>query len=119
MLKNEKIITLDTVYDENTKLFHQGLRMITVTCIELDEESLELIYHWDDDLDEINLRLTVKKTDVVPSLTPANFGAFLIENEIQDQFGLKFDGLALDFGGKLYLTGEVKKTPFCRYAVSE
>ncbi len=51
----------------------------------------------------------------MPSISPVYFAAFLIENEIEDQFGIKFDGLVLDFGGTLYLEEEVMRTPFCKY----
>ena len=40
------------------------------------------------------------------------FAAFLVENEIQDQFGLHFDGLALDYDEGLYLEEEAGRTPF-------
>ena len=36
----------------------------------------------------------------------------LIENETQDQFGVRFDGLPLDYQGGMYLEGEVTRAPF-------
>jgi hypothetical protein len=42
-----------------------------------------------------------------------------VENEIQDFFGLRFKGLAIDFNRTLYLDEEIKTTPLCRYTVTQ
>jgi ech hydrogenase subunit D len=79
---------------------------------------MELLYHFDKDLKDRHLRMKIAKGASVPSISPVYFAAFLIENEIEDQFGVKFDGLVLDFGGTLYLEEEVMRTPFCKYGVT-
>jgi ech hydrogenase subunit D len=66
-----------------------------------------------------HLRLTVPKDAPVPSISPVYFAAFLVENEIQDLFGIRFQGLAIDYDRTLYLEAEVKKTPFCKYVVTQ
>jgi hypothetical protein len=45
------------------------------------------------------------------------FAALLVENEIQDFFGIAFEGLAVDFKGMLYLEEEAIKTPYCRFSL--
>jgi ech hydrogenase subunit D len=110
-------VTLETVVAEVTKIKAEGCRLITMTCVDIDEEHVELLYHFDKDLKDSHLRMTVAKKVPVPSISPVYFAAFLIENEIEDQFGIKFDGLVLDFGGTLYLEEEVMRTPFCKYGV--
>ena len=47
------------------------------------------------------------------------FGAFLVENEIRDQFAVTFDGLVLDYQGKLYneTAQTAASSPFCKYHV--
>ncbi|MDR2743673.1 MAG: NADH-quinone oxidoreductase subunit C, partial [Desulfovibrio sp.] len=40
------------------------------------------------------------------------FCALLIENETQDQFGVRFEGLPLDYQGAMYLEGEVARGPY-------
>jgi hypothetical protein len=37
-----------------------------------------------------------------------------VENEIQDQFGIKFDDLTLDYGGPLLLSRDAPRTPMLR-----
>jgi len=110
-------VTPETVVAEVAKIKVDGYRLITMSCVDLDEEKVDLLYHFDKDLKEKHLRMTVAKKAPVPSISPVYFAAFLIENEIEDQFGLKFDGLVLDFGGTLYLEEEVMRTPFCKYGV--
>jgi ech hydrogenase subunit D len=39
---------------------------------------------------------------VVPSISATYLAAFAYENELQDLFGMKVEGLVLDFKGKFY-----------------
>lgn len=96
-----------------------GYRFVTMTCVEIDENTLEIFYHFDKDLELVNFKTTVEKDKNMPSISEEFFAAFLVENEIVDHFGLKFDGLVLDFGGTLYLddSDDVQRTPFCKYGV--
>lgn len=104
---------------EVTKLKADGYRLVTLTSVEIDAENMEILYHFDKNLVLKNLRLTVKKGGSVPSISGPLFTAFLVENEIRDQFGITFDGLVLDYQGKLL--NEVVQTaatsPFCRMQV--
>lgn len=79
-------------------LKNAGQRLLTMTSVDLGE-SFDLLYHFDLDLRMTHLRLTVPKGESVPSISGIYFAALVIENEIQDLFGIKFEGLALDFGG--------------------
>jgi hypothetical protein len=45
------------------------------------------------------------------------FAAFLVENEIQDLFGIRFSGLAIDYQRTLYGEESTRITPFCKYTV--
>jgi len=101
------------------KMKTEGYRFVTITCNELDENNMDLIYHFDKDLDLIHFRCQVEKNSHVPSISPLYFASFLVENEINDQFGLIFDNLVLDFGGSLLLENEVRTTPFCKYGIKE
>lgn len=119
MLENTKAITVETLVGEVARLKAEGYRMVTLTCVEQDESSLEVLYHFDRDLELNHLRLTVARETIVPSISSLFFAAFLVENEIQDLFGLRFHGLALDYQGSLYLDEEVGKAPFCRFKAPE
>ena len=99
-------------------LKNAGQRLLTMTSVDLGE-SFDLLYHFDLDLRMTHLRLTVPKGEAVPSISGIYFAALVIENEIQDLFGIKFERLALDFGGNFYLEEEVKKYPFCKVTVGK
>ena len=38
--------------------------------------------------------------------------AVLVENEIQDQFGIAFDDIAVDYNRRFYLDSDVQTVPF-------
>ncbi|MEJ5364891.1 MAG: NADH-quinone oxidoreductase subunit C [Desulfosoma sp.] len=94
-----------------------GYRFVTMTCVAVDEHMLDVLYHFDKDMELEHLRLRIPKDSCVPSITPVFFAAFLVENEIQDLFGLRFCGLAIDYKHSLYLDEAAPKAPFCKGAV--
>jgi ech hydrogenase subunit D len=102
---------------EVAKLKIEGYRFVTLSCTEIDASCIDVLYHFDKDLGLKHLRLTALKTEPLPSISPVYFAALLIENEIQDLFGLKFQGLVVDFQGMLYLEEEALKTPFCKFSI--
>jgi len=114
-------VTKQTLVTEVDTLKAQGYRFVTITCLELDKETLEFLYHFDKELDLKHLRLQSLKNASMPSISPSFFAAFLVENEIMDLFGTTFDNLVLDFGGSLYLDedDDIKATPFCKYGINQ
>lgn len=114
-------ITKESLLREFETLKSAGWRFVTITCLEIDQDTLEIIYHFDKDLELANYRMQMPKTETLPSLSPVYFSAFLVENEIIDLYGVTFDGLVLDFGGTLYHDDkemdDVTSTPFCKYSV--
>jgi ech hydrogenase subunit D len=81
-----------------------GWRLVQVCCTSKPDH-FEVTYSFDKDYVLKNLQIEVLRTDAkIPSLTSHYFCAFTYENELQDLFGLKVEGLALDFGGKFYRT---------------
>lgn len=109
---------MDALSKEIEQIKSAGYRFVTITCVEIDQDSVELLYHFDKDLELVHFKLSALKNKPVQSISPIFFAAFLVENEIIDQFGLKFKDLELDFGGTLYLDDdEVSSTPHCRYGV--
>ncbi len=91
----------------------KGCRFVTITCVGADQRGAELLYHFDRELALSHLRLTVAG-DEVPSICGIYSAAFLVENEIQDQFGLRFNGLVPDYRRTLFLAGEDSPPPFRR-----
>ena len=112
-------VSLDDVIEKVAKKKVDGYRFVTMSCAELDENTIDILYHLDKDLKLINFRLTVARNAAVPSISPVYFAAFLVENEMQDLFDIRFTGLAIDYERTLYLEEEVKITPFCKYSLAE
>ena len=119
-MKGEVVcVSTDTVVGECAKAKAEGYRFVTMSCVELDETAVDILYHFDRNLQLKHLRLTMPKGTPVPSISSVYLASFLIENEIQDLFGVHFQGLAVDYRGTLYLDEEAKVTPFCKYVVNE
>ena len=91
----------------------KGCRFVTITCVAADNGGAELLYHFDRELRLTHLRLAVAG-DEVPSISGIYSAAYLVENEIQDHFGLRFAGLVPDYQRTLFLQGEESPPPFRR-----
>ena len=118
MLQEVVPASLDTLIGEAAKIKVESYRFVTITCVELSENKFDLLYHFDRDFQLKHMRLIVAGEQCVPSITPVYFAAFLVENEIQDLFGIHFDRLAIDYERSLYLDPEVQVAPFCKFTVA-
>ncbi|MGA2447767.1 MAG: NADH-quinone oxidoreductase subunit C [Polyangiaceae bacterium] len=106
------VLSLEGVVAHAQLVKDRGLRLVAMTAVERDERSVDVLYHFGRDLVLEHSRLTVAKGATVPSISGVFFAALLVENEIQDQFGLTFDGLVLDYHRTLLLDGDVTEVPF-------
>jgi ech hydrogenase subunit D len=116
---NGDVITigLDQVVGACAQKKAEGYRFVTMTCTALDPDTVDILYHFDKSYRFEHLRLTVTRHTLLPSISDVYFAAFLVENELQDLFGMRFRGLALDYNQTLYLDQEVATAPFCKYTV--
>lgn len=119
MIANIRTVRPEDIRAEAERMKQAGWRLVTMTCTELDAESVDLIYHFDKDLASEHLRMSHPKAKPVPSISGVYFAAVLVENEIQGHFGLCFEGLVVDYGQTLLLDQEARRTPFCTYNVAE
>jgi len=117
MLEDLLPIGIDNLLRETAALKIAGYRLVTLTCTALDENHCDILYHFDRGLALKHLRLEIASETVVPSISPLYFAAFLVENEIQDLFGIRFSGLAIDYERTLYGDEKTRITPFCKYTV--
>lgn len=88
-------------------------RFITMTCVDLIDQ-FDLIYSFDINDEMIHYRVKAEKDRPFPSVTGVYTCAFPVENEIQDQFGLRFDGLHPDYDGHFILSRDAPVTPMLR-----
>ena len=85
-------VAIERLIPETTRLKNEGYRFVTLTCCRLPEEGWQIIYTFDRDYEMVHLSLNIPRGQEVPSLSPVYWAAFLVENEIQDLFGLRFQG---------------------------
>nr|WP_243545268.1 NADH-quinone oxidoreductase subunit C [Pseudodesulfovibrio tunisiensis] len=111
MISNVTEVTVDAIVNEVMKMKNDGYRLVTFSTYAVGEKELGIMYHFDKDLDEAHLRLVVDKEKPIPSVSGVYFCAMLVENEIQDQWNVKFDGLVVDFNRTLLLDSEVTTVP--------
>lgn len=110
MLTNIIKAKKDQIVDEVKKLHNQGYRFIALTC-EKEGDDYEFVYHFDLNYEITNLKILVKPGSTVKSISSVYLASFLIENEIQDLYGLTFEGLSINYGGNLLLLPDGPKTP--------
>ncbi|WP_010251143.1 NADH-quinone oxidoreductase subunit C [Acetivibrio cellulolyticus] len=102
-------VTVDKLVSTVKNFSTQGYRLVQISCTKLNE-NLEINYSFDKDYEFVYLKLNVPMNAELPSVSEVYWSAMLYENEIHDLFGLKINGMAIDFKGNLYKT--TVKTPF-------
>jgi len=113
----DNLIKVDksTIVGEGKKLLDAGAKFVTAVCNDLDTE-LEVTYFFSSNrgTEMKGLRLAVPKDEVVPSLSGNTLSVVLIENELQELFGLKVDGIAINYGGHMMLAHDSPTTPMLK-----
>jgi ech hydrogenase subunit D len=110
MLAELKTIEPHSVVNEVAVLLREGYRFVTMTCIDAGD-TYEVTYHFDRQYQMRHLRLSLPKGASLPSVSGVCFAAALIENEIQDMFGIVVVGLAIDYKGRFLLAEDAPQTP--------
>ncbi|MGA2026012.1 MAG: NADH-quinone oxidoreductase subunit C [Syntrophobacteraceae bacterium] len=100
---------------EGKKLLDAGAKFVTAVCNDLDAQ-MEVTYFFSSDrgTEMTGLRCTVAKDEEVPSLSGETLSVVLIENELQELFGLKVKGIAIDYGGHMLLAHDSPATPMLK-----
>jgi ech hydrogenase subunit D len=111
MTETEKIITIELhdLLAKVSELKQGGWRLVQIGCALL--EGFQLDYSFGRDYDFINLRINIPSLDIeIPSVSTLYRSAFIYENEMHDLFGVKVNGISIDYRGNFYQTAV--KTPF-------
>ena len=119
MKEETTLATKETIVEDVARKKADGWRLVSMTCVDLDETTADILYHFDKDLHLSHIRMTIAKAETVPSISSVYFAAMLSENEMQDHFGLSFTDLAVDFNQAFFLDEEVRHAPYLRYSVAE
>ncbi|MEG6614257.1 NADH-quinone oxidoreductase subunit C [Pseudoclostridium thermosuccinogenes] len=114
MMENIVEIPKEQLIGTVQKMMSEGYRFVTATCVDNGNETLDVIYHFDKEYELINCRLTVGKDEEIPSISKIYFGAFLVENEMKELFGLKITDIVIDYGGHLLLSDDELDAPMAK-----
>jgi ech hydrogenase subunit D len=82
----------------------RNLRFVTATCLDMGE-TFDIYYHFADGGVKLeNLLVTIPREAELPSITGSYLGAFLVENEMKELFGVNVVDIAIDYNGRLFMT---------------
>lgn len=114
-MENLRETTKNAIVNEGKKLLDSGAKFVTAVCNDLGEK-LEVTYFFSsgNGVQMTGLRYAVGKDEEVPSLTGITLATVLIENEMQEMFGLKVKGLAIDYGGHMLLAHDSPTLPMLK-----
>lgn len=104
-------VTSENVVNEVMRMKSNGYRFVTMSSAPVHDGFMDIIYHFDKNLELKNLRLSIKEGEAIPSVSGVYFCAMLAENELQDLAGLRFEGLVLDYNRTLLHASEVTTVP--------
>ncbi len=113
VINNVTDVALEKLVDKVSSFLKDGYRFATITCVDAGDD-FELFYHFDKDHELFNLRTSLPKSKSLPSITGICFAAILMENELKDFFGIKVDGLVVDFEGRMILSEGAPDAPMCK-----
>ncbi len=117
MIENIKEITKDQLLGEAQNMMYQGYRLVTATCVDLGNNNLDVLYHFDKELKLQNYRITIAKGEEIPSISGIYLCAILVENEMKELFGLNVTNMAIDYGGHMLLSDDDLKNPMSRQQI--
>jgi NADH:ubiquinone oxidoreductase subunit C len=81
----------------------RNLRFVTATCLDMGA-TFDIYYHFADGVKLDNLLVTIPRDAELPSITASYLGAFLVENEMKELFGINVVDIGIDYNGRLFMT---------------
>jgi ech hydrogenase subunit D len=118
MIENISDLPVELLLGEVQKLQYENYRFVTATCIDNNDGSSDIIYHFDKDLQLKNYRVKVVKDAEIPSISKIYFCALLVENEIKELFGMNITNIAIDYGGHMLLSDGAPDMPMARQQIT-
>ena len=113
MMKINEVLTLENQLEKIGALLNHGYRFVTMTVVDKGEE-FDIFYHFDLEYELHTCKLELKKGVSLPSISKVCFAAVVVENEIQDLFGITVTDLVIDYEKHFILAPDAPAQPFCR-----
>ncbi|MBQ0105384.1 MAG: NADH-quinone oxidoreductase subunit C [Armatimonadetes bacterium] len=111
MIENLKETDILGLKKEVAELKNRKYRFVTCSCADNRDGSFDLFYHFDKEYKLVTLKIKVTQEDIIPSVSDLYFCAFLVENEMNELYGLKIEDIVIDYGGKMYMTADSAESP--------
>lgn len=111
MIQDVQTITSESVISEVMRMKNEGYRFVTMSSSPAENETMDILYHFDKELKLVHLRMNIDPKDKIPSVSGVYFCALLAENELQELAGLTFDGLVLDYNRTMLRDSEFTCVP--------
>ncbi len=105
MVEEQEIIEIKTsdLLEKVTAVEADGYRLVQICCTRTDKLTVDYTFDDTKKYKFLGYRLELPLENAeLPSISGIYFAAFIYENELHDLFGIKIDGIAVDFGGKFY-----------------
>jgi len=113
MMTVQENLTLENQQERIGALLLRGYRFVTMTVVDVGE-AFDIYYHFDLDYEMTVYKLALPKGTELPSISGICFAAVIVENEIQDLFGIKVVNLAIEYERHFLLAPDAPAAPFCR-----
>ncbi len=81
-------------------------------CSVYKDGKYEISYSFAQEYELENIRVTIEKETLLPSISRIYSSAFLYENEMRELFGVNIEYMRVDYHNKLYQINE--ETPFLK-----
>ncbi len=118
MIENLNEISKDQLLEAVQNMMYDDYRFVTATCVDTGDNNLDVIYHFDKDLELRNYRIKLKRGDEVPSISKIFFCALLVENEMKELFGLNVTNILVDYGGHMLLSDDDLQNPMAKQQIT-
>jgi ech hydrogenase subunit D len=114
MITNVVEITREKLLRVAHDMMYNNYRFVTATCVDNGDDTLDVYYHFDKDLELQNYKLKIARGEEVPSISRVYFCAVLVENEMKELFGLNVTNMVIDYEGHLLLADDAPGMPMAR-----
>lgn len=113
MMTIHEELTLENQLEKVASLKPRGYRFVTMTVVDRGD-GFDVFYHFDLNYQLETYLLKLPYGVELPSISKAIFAALIVENEIQDLYGITVTGMEIDYKKHMLLAADAPVAPFCR-----
>jgi len=103
MFENQEMVSIEKaeLLDRIRRISDESWRLVQISCTRT--QMFQIDYSFDKNYHFLDLRVNIPAEDAqLPSISGIYPCAFGYENEIHDLFGIRIDGISIDYKGNFY-----------------